>query len=400
MRSPTGLFSIRFFGLRRDDHSNLHRKICFSVRGSIPWGVWFIIQLVLMYRWRWFHAASETNKAVARFGRTVERIEGLSIKSQTQIVLGLSRKYCIPPLHIYRYKVYRAPAKALNFVYPPEANSLHDFYNVCSDGSGQKVLQDKLEFSRQGKRSRLPIVPITQVYFKHQKPQLPSISNGGAFVKSRNGWRGIGAFSIMHQNGEAHGVMLNNKTPIASEDEILDALQAILERDDAIIQPLLRSHSMFAKIPNAEQPSTLRVITIKRGDTFHIYSAFIRSPLILKLNQTDNVNMDLVAPIETETGRILKNENSAFQLHSQLSELEDQVYKALGETPTVPFWSEIAAQSFSAHKRFSDLWAIGWDWFITETEPFLLEGNVYWDVEQPQDVSGGLIEYLYSDAVS
>ena len=203
-----------------------------------------------------------------------------------------------------------------------------------------------------------------------------------------------GAFSIQTQDGNFVGRMLETGRRLDSETDINSAITDLLRDDDALVQPLLANHAALSKASAANQAIIIRVITVQSKQRPKVYSAYMRVPAVVKGLSNTSSNIEMLAGVDLVSGRILRNANSLLNLNPHLSLLEANVFEMIGEDTVVPFWDEILETSLAAQREFSGLWGIGWDWIVSQDKPYLLEGNVYWGMQKPQEVSGGMAAAL------
>ncbi|MEL6827815.1 MAG: sugar-transfer associated ATP-grasp domain-containing protein, partial [Pseudomonadota bacterium] len=334
---------------------------------------------------------------IKRFGTHVAANEGIAIEDQREAVLALSRRFCIRPHDVYRFRLYRDADSALDYIFPRESMPLHRMQNSYSDGVDHGAVQDKLEFARRAVAANLPSVPTLRHFAKRENVNLSDVPIGdseGVFIKSRTGFRGMGAFSIQTQDGNFVGRMLETGRRLDSETDINSAITDLLRDDDALVQPLLANHAALSKASAANQAIIIRVITVQSKQRPKVYSAYMRVPAVVKGLSNTSSNIEMLAGVDLVSGRILRNANSLLNLNPHLSLLEANVFEMIGEDTVVPFWDEILETSLAAQREFSGLWGIGWDWIVSQDKPYLLEGNVYWGMQKPQEVSGGMAAAL------
>jgi len=400
MPMPHGLFSLSLYVRHNDQYSKIHREISLSQRGKIPSVLWFLVEYFLALSWRWRFASSETNKAVNRFAATVEAKEGVPALQQQRIVLDLSKRFCIHPLSIYRYRLYRDPQNALKFIFPREVKPLHRLRNGDARHPDRLAIQDKLQFASRSGGALLPVVEVVQHLRRHECIGSSDIRFGGSdgvFIKSRSGFRGIGAFSLLRDGDNRLGHSLGDGRVLNCDSEIDAAISKILVSDDAIVQPLLTNHELFAKVTPPNQSTILRVVTVFNEAHPYIYSAYLRIPIKSASGVQGAAvgnGIEVLAGVELQSGCITRNVDSSISLNPEWARIEEGVIAGLGDSPTIPFWNEIVKNSIAAQHEYSGLWAIGWDWFITDEKAYLLEGNVHWGTNKPQEISGGLFEEL------
>ena len=401
---PYGLLSSGILMWRKDGRNNFHRKVLFSQRGRLPWMIWLLSQWFLAVRWRWFFAAQATDNALSRYGAVIAAQEGLSIEDQRRSILKLSKRYCIHPQSIYRFRLYRDPKTALNFVFPREVKPLHRLRNTKCGEDDKSVMQDKFKFSQRCTSAGLPSVPTMQSLKKGKSIASAEIRFGGhsgVFLKSRSGFRGLGAFSIEKRQDQLIGHMHHDGRTIRTDEEIQTALDDLLRNDDVLVQPCLSNDQLLSSVAPPNQTVVLRVVTIGSSIQPLIYSAYLRIPLFVESSAYHpEYSYEVLAGVNVMSGEICKNVDSSLSLNPYAGAYEERVLKELGKAPVVKFWNEIAHYSIEAQKEFSGLWAVGWDWFVTEKRPYLLEGNVDWEAQKPQEISGGLVEWLANRAPS
>lgn len=392
-RLPHGLFAPIFFLDRRDPRHHIHLEANLRMRGPWPLPVWVLVQIWLAARWRWVFASRETEKALTFYGPVVEAAEGLPRAEQERIVLGLARRFCIPPGNVYEYRLYREPDAALDYIFDTESMGMDLVGNGSAPGPDHADLQDKVAFTARISRIGLPCAPILAQLERGAPADLAalvSLDAQGVFLKSRSGFRGMGAFALWATDDGLEGLMHDGRA-LRSSGEAAAALDALLATDSVLVQPLLRDHPILASAASSGNAISLRVVTCRRPEGAEILAALLRISMRLRGPSDRIVLVDVVPGVDLKTGRIWRNPNSILALHPQTRLVEDQAFRALPEDPVVPFWPDIAAHSRRAQAEFSGLWAVGWDWLVTDKGPVLLEGNVHWDKKKPQQVAGGLV---------
>jgi len=404
MQMPYGLFSIRFFLAYNEAYNRLHREINFSQRQPYPAIIWAAIQLSLALNWRWRFARRETERAIDQFGQVVYSQEGISLSEHRKIVLRLSRKYCIHPYNIYRYRLYRRSHSPLEYIFPREFIPLHRMRNATTTREDFEAMQDKLELVKRTKALNLPTVPILQVLEKQQGHRSLDVDFAGldsVFLKNRSGYKGTGAFALHQAEGSLIGRLLDGGALLQSRTEIDFALSRLLQNDDVLVQPFLKNHSMFAEVAAENEAVVMRIVTMRRNGEIGFYSAFLRIPVSMRSDKTTDKpskSLEVLAGVDADSGQIFRNADSSLRLQPHLGALEDRVFASIQENTIVPFWDEIKDYSRVGHDEFSSLWAIGWDWVVTDMKAYLLEGNIHWDALKPQEVSGGVLRKILETA--
>jgi hypothetical protein len=202
------------------------------------------------------------------------------------------------------------------------------------------------------------------------------------FCKPNRGSAGRDAF-IIEGRGEDVAIFAA-KNGVKSKLSSLDCLKKAMTRDDFLIQPFLENHPDFAGLCAGEDVVTLRVITqihARRGMEY--YGAMVEIP-----NLSDgSFKGHIILPIEPVSGRI---KPFPRRLPPEVQARHDAVYDKIGQR-AVPFWDSILASAILAHRGFTDIYAIAWDYVVTPVGPVLLEGNTGWGATTPQTIHGGLL---------
>ena len=404
-RPPFGLLSISLFLDSSDRRRRLHLEASMSNPGRWPKPIWFMVQVILAVRWKWFLARPQTDHAIGLCGDMIERSENIPRTELRRKTLDLAKRFCIPPVDILQFRIYRRPESALDYIFSNEVHGMHRIKNTARSAERDTArLQDKALFAQSAAEAGLPSVPTLMTIPENESADISALvklETRGIFVKRRRGFRGIGAFGLREQAGSFSGKMLDG-TQISSENEARAAIHMLLSKDDVLVQPFLASHRKLQCAVSSETSVVLRVITRRSQYQHYIIASFLRFPQQLTFGSKDlqkTILDDVVARVDQSSGRIHRNENSFLSLHSIGVMWEDRVFQALGKAPIVPFWNEIVHQSRLAQQEFNGLWAIGWDWIVTDDGPVLLEGNVFWDASHAQEVEGGLLNSALEKSV-
>lgn len=388
---PHGLVGWRIWFGWGDPRIRAHRRATMAMRHPWPRAAWVVIQILLARRWRRKYAAAVTNATVARFGPEVERSEGIALEDQRRIVLDLARRYCIPPINVYDYRIYRRPETALDYVFGSENLGAHRAINRSSGGPSHELLQDKVAFQEFAVKRDWPMPPLVATIPQGTSANLRDLARheaGGVFVKGRKGWDSQGAFSLTPGEPLPSGQMMQTTGRLASWSDAQAALDALLQNDDALVQKLLQPHDLFQKATVAGDPPVVRVVTRRSGlraGADAILCGYLKIPLLPVAGERTRVVMRI-----EEDGRLTSLGDPSPRVMGPALRLAAAAVIPLGEGARVPFWSAIRDVSLEAQGTLPDLWSVGWDWFVSKDGPVLLEGNVYWDFEAPQWVRGGL----------
>jgi len=381
-----------------------HRAALMARRQKWPMPLWIVLQSWLALRWRLFFARPETDLMVARFALFIERTEGVSPALQRARILELSRRYCIHPIDAYRFRLYRDPDRVLDYVYDVETAGMHLLMNGPKRLPDHDRLMDKVAFAERALRIGLPVVPTLALLERGDDEDLRVLadicaaSKGGVFVKARASSRAEGAF-LVQQVGEEDKIEGRSfdGTPIRGTDELRAALRAICRTDSALVQPFLTTHSSLTNAKTSRDAVVLRVISRRgsgKGGKSDLPFALLRFPMTVQSRLGKPSRFEVVARVQTENGAITRGICSSLELLPHTRELEDSVFCQLSAEATVPFWQEIQRHSLAAQEAYRQLSTIAWDWVVTDEGPKLLEGNVIWGMRLPQEMEGGLLDFV------
>lgn len=255
------------------------------------------------------------------------------------------------------------------------------------------ALRDKLAFTAQCQRKKLPVAPIL---FRHDQvadveidAMIPNVRTAGQleaqlrtapdtlFAKLIDGAHGAGAFRATRIDAGLWRFGSEQGKPA----DFLAYLERSLGPDERgwLFQPLVRPHSQLAGIMAPGALGTLRILSyLDEADEVHLALPTLRIPA--GRSQTDNFSLgssgNLVAAVDMDTGRL---QPAAFSRTPHWPEIRrTDVHPDSGARITgfaLPYWSETCELVKHAQTLIGNPPTIGWDIAITESGPLIIEAN-------------------------
>lgn len=388
-RLPHGLISWSYL-YSQNPSVKSHRAIWWSNKGAWPRPLWIILQLWLWLLWVGFRAWWSSCLVLRKQGPEVRAKEGLSLFKQARIVLKLALGWCIPPAAVYRYRLYRHPQAALQFVFDHEIQAFHH-HNSQSLGLSSRslrLLQDKTEQTSFLAGHGIPFAQILATVPRHSEQGLERwlLPGNALFLKTRSGSQAEGAFSASFTPEGMRGQMLNGVL-LNSEQDVKTAWQRLLLLDDVLVQAQLRNHPQLDSMAIGGDVITLRFISRQSNDGLQCWGAILEIPVEYRIKVKQPLY--ILVPIDIQTGIAHVHRDIISLPHVQ--QHTDAIEARLSQIGVIPHWQEIQQHSFAAHQLFTDVYSIAWDWVITPEGPLLLEGNFGWGIAPFQMFGGGLL---------
>jgi hypothetical protein len=394
---PHGVISWHYLLPNPPPKVRIHRQLWLLNRPScIPLSLFFIIEFILWLRWITFAGWRRSWRMVQYRGKAICEQEGISKATQLKQVLSISLSYCISPAEIYAFGLYRIDFREVvwDYVFTHELPGFHIWRNGSSDANSKSIalLQDKYESIIRLAACGVPMSPVLGLIFRNTmfdpadylkqcprlfcKPRRGSHSHDAYVIEARGEGKDAGVFSVVN------GI---NAKPATLED-----LQKALARDDLLIQPFLCNHPRLADLCNTADVITLRLITENipvRG--LQCSYATIEIP-----HAPARGYFHIILPIDLSSG--LVRPFPALHLPEEAQADYDALLQRMGEF-IIPSWKDIYKSAITAHESFPDIYAIAWDYVITPTGPYMLEGNTGWGTNIQQRLYGGLLKNSHSE---
>lgn len=398
-RLPHGLMSWRYLWPGNAARIRLHRRFWWHSGVRWPRPIWLLVETWLWLRWVAWLAIPTCWRTIRRLGPAVARAEGISLARQGWRVTRLALAWCIHPRDGYRFHLYRAPDQALHYVYDTETSAHHAWRSapLGPQSDSLRLIQDKAALAEDLATLGIPVVPtLARVPKGTRHTTLADLmgDHPRVFCKLNSGNRGRGAFTAWRTEQGLAGRLLRGQ-PLRDSPAVESAWQALLKVDDALVQPCLENHPLLANLAHLQEAVTLRYISqwpessVSTGPSAPTcLSATLEIPAG---ESPQGHRYYCILPVCPDTGALLPFPDPLGQdaaVDAALRRIEDQALAL----PPVPNWAELARLSAAAHRRFTDIRALAWDWVLTPQGPVLLEGNTGWRMSMPQQLNGGFLQ--------
>lgn len=399
-RLPHGLIGPAYLWPSADERVHLHRTLWWKHGDRWPRPLWLAAEFWLWLRWVCWHAVPACRRSLRRMASVVEQEEGISRRIQRLRILKLALFWCIPPWESYRYRLYRAPNAALDYIYDAETFAYHVWRSepLGLQADSIKRLQDKLHLADELAEDGVPVVTTLAMAREYREaPWFEALvkKHERVFCKTNSGNRGAGAFSAWSTPEGIVGQTFGGAAlPEATAVEA--AWRELLAKDGALIQPYLANHPDLAPLAYNRETITVRFISQWRIDPGEDAAACYCLSAELEVPAGRTANGDTfyaILPIHPETGAFLPPEPRLIA-EQAVRDAVLNVQAAAQALGRLPDWSHLAELSCRAHDGFPDIRAIAWDWVPAPSGPVLLEGNFGWGTAAVQARLGGLISSL------
>jgi hypothetical protein len=399
-RLPHGLVSPAYLWPTADERVHLHRALWWKQGDRWPRPLWLTAECWLWLRWVFCHAVPACRRSLGRMASVVEREEGISRRIQGLRILKLALFWCIPPRESYRYRLYREPDAALDYVYDAETFAYHVWRSepLGLQANSIKRLQNKLRLADELAGVGIPVVTTLAMAREYREaPWFEALvkKHGRVFCKTNNGNRGLGAFFAWSTpDGIAGQTFSGASLPDAAAVEA--AWRSLLVQDNALIQPYLENHPDLAPLAYNRETITVRFISQWYTDPGEDAAACrcLCATLEVPAGRTSNGDtFYAILPLHPVTGAFLPPEPRLIA-EQAVRDAVLNVQAAAQALDRLPDWSHLAELSYRAHAGFPDIRAIAWDWVPAPSGPVLLEGNFGWGTAAVQARLGGLISSL------
>lgn len=396
-RLPHGVVSPAYLWPAADERVHLHRTLWWKSGDRWPRPLWLTVECWLWLRWVFGHAVPACRRSLRQMAFVVEREEGISRRIQGLRILKLALFWCIPPWESYRYRLYRSPDAALDYVYDAETLAYHVWRSepLGLQADSLRRLQDKLRLADEVAGVGVPVVATLAVVREYREAswfEAQVKKHERVFCKTNSGNQGRGAFLAWSAlDGIAGQTFGGASLPDAAAVEA--AWRRLLGQDSALIQPYLANHPDLASLAYNQETITVRFISQWDTDPGEGAAACRCLCATLEVPAGRTANGDTfyaILPLHPETGAFLPPEPRLIA-EQTIRDAVFGVQAAAQALRRLPDWSRLAELSYRAHAGFPDIRAIAWDWVPAPSGPVLLEGNFGWGTAAVQARLGGLI---------
>ena len=387
---PHGVINWRYLLPDPPPHVRIHRQLWLSGRPSrLPVFLFFFGEIILWLRWVTFAGWLRSWRTVRRLGTPICERDGIGKAVQFKRVLCLSLGYCVTPTEIYAFGFYRRNYVELwDYIFAQEVHAFHRRRSAELGASRESLalLQDKFCLTNLLKAQGVPMAPILELVSRNTPfdPEACLQKCPRLFCKPRHGSASRDTFVIDGDIADRFHVIAV-KNGMMTRPSTMAQLRKAMSTDDFLIQPFMDNHPVLAALCPTKDAVTLRLITENHAlHGLRCYSATLEMPGV----SDENKHYFIILPIDPPSGRVMRFPDR--RLLPQAQSRHDAFYARLGDC-TIPFWDTIMKSAINAHRNFPDVYAIAWDFVVTPTGPYMLEGNTGWGVATSQIIHGGLL---------
>lgn len=391
---PSGLLSWRYVLPCKDKRLSLHRSFWWSNAKRQLGALGIVLDLMKYVRWLLWSAWWRSYKVVSRFGKEVAITNNISVLKQFWVTLRLSLNWCINPLDVYRFGLYKKPGKSLDYVYDQETQAFHSWQSGRRTNTNQslKLIQDKLLLGYKLTALGIPMPTVLHNIPSQSKKTFDYFLEGvdSVFCKTRSGNQGLGAFAAWRTSVGWSGRSFEGQD-LEGTQAVEIAWKSLLGRDEALIQTLLTNHHQLAVLTDLNEVITIRYISMHKNGCFSCLSSTLEVPIDIEAK--NNRITYGVLPIEPIAGNILPWPTLDF-FSQENKTRQDKLFERVPDQSVIPHWQRLVELSHLAHQQLPDLATIAWDWVITPQGAVLLEGNAGWGTATPQILMGGFLSQI------
>lgn len=387
-RLPHGLLGPALFWPDGDARRRLHRRLWWDAPRRLPRPLWLLGEILLWLRWVCYYAWRQSWRVLHNRGPAVSAEEGLSLPLQGRRLLALSLGWGIPPADVYRFRLYRKPAVAPDYIYDLELVAYHRLRSPGpAAAQARQCLQDKPRSATALAALGVPVAQTLDCVARDSPGTLAPLLGEGQywFCKTRSGHAGLGAFTVRRTQEGLRGQGFQGRR-LDSTEAVEQAWRELLALDDALIQPRLDNHPLLQPLSASDDAITLRLIT--HGPDAALPPSYAALEIPAPRSSETSPPGYVILPLDPRSGRLLPLDPLALPEAVRRSQAE--VCARLPPDFQLPCWEELLRFSCLAHGLWPGLWGIAWDWVITAQGPVLLEGNSGFGLATPQLVGGGL----------
>jgi len=182
--------------------------------------------------------------------------------------------------------------------------------------------------------------------------------------------------------------LLNKKFQLNRNEMSVSDFLKFLGNKKFLIQERILQHSDMNML-NPSCINTLRMLTIRIGQTIHYYQVYLR--IGINNNYVDNsYSGNIMIGIDKDTGKLMEyaysNDPDTVQYKMDRHPETNTIFKDF----RIPFYNESVEMVKSLHQLFQQFFMIGWDIGITPDGPIVIEGNNITELYSFQVFYGGL----------
>lgn len=325
--------------------------------------------------------------------------------------IRLCRQKRFSPEEAFRLGLFKPTISSSEFSKYVSRKKLTKVQESLNPPSWAPLTKNKSIFYKYCMALGVPVPDLYAIYFR----ETPGWSFNNSILTTRDDWKRFfdnhlpQEFVIKPVRGaHGRGVNIFRKTEKGFIDtsaklyktgEIYDLMFLSNEHNSFLIQERLKNHPELIRLSDTQYLQTVRMITlIDSKNKHHILQAHLK--LIMGQSVIDSFEYGLTGNIQSKVflgDGVLK---PAVKLN-----LNGSGIKTISAHPKtgvcfdrfhLPMWPQVCQLVKVVAPKFLPIRTIGWDIALTETGPFIVEANIWWDpVNQHGDMKA-VFEQLQS----
>ncbi len=283
------------------------------------------------------------------------------------------------------YRLYLKKRRISDYVAPLEFRRIEKRLNSPEYYS---ILEDKYFFSKvlEGNGFRSPknlyLIDSAGIYNLESRKYIDEGEflqrDLDGFCKIVNGYGG----SMIYRIQVAEGKLLLNK-----EQKTLLDFQKDIGVEKYLVQERIIQHPVMNEL-NPSCVNTIRILTIKKGQTIHIFQDYLR--IGINNNYVDNGMYGNIRIGIGEGGRLMDHAiSNGLDAPSVTMDRHPQTNVSFKDF-TIPYYQESVSMVKGLHELYQQFYMIGWDIGITPDGPIVIEGNNITTLLSYQILYGGM----------
>jgi len=313
---------------------------------------------------------------VSKYGRHVQRIQGLPLWRQVTQQYKAFVEYGLHPKYYYLFEVHSDAQRMGQYLSPDNWCLLLDALLMRQGAGDAEILNDKCKSYHHFRQFDLPTIPILAKFggtaVEDATLDRSWSSDKDLFSKPVDGAFGKGARRWFRQ---PDGRYRTEEDAIVTKSELENDLQRQSQNRTVILQPLVENHPNIQKL-TGETLVSLRIITMRNpGADPQYLIGLISLPLGSEIGSNAGFAV-LRAPINQQTGRLgaAYNQREIADIMRAI-----RVHPVTGrqiEGFTLPCWKRVIGLTEKAHRTLPTIALVGWDVALSPNGPLIIEGNV------------------------
>lgn len=374
LRRPPGVFTYRYFSQSSHTYISQHLKALFYKppnRGILKYILIFILKFILWYSYFGWKRLLQL-KVQKKKWTALKTIHNNPIKELFDL-LYLTFFCAIPPAYYYFFCLYLYKKREwFKFIYDHECPNWQFSLGQEITTKSLKFMSSKKTFEEICSSLNIPCVPTIQYFSKGQLVTENDVfREKDFFFKPENGSQSNSCYRLTYSTVKNSYTLTSEKNHnvLTHRKEIASCIQAEINNQRFIKQPLLINHPDITQLCQTNNLVTIRIITYAIKNTIKAVSAILEAP-----DKESNGVYHLVK-IDTKSGQL---DNSLVYQHLIKPTEDQQNWLKHIAGQKLNMWEDVLKYASLAHKQCTDIVSIGWDIAITPKGVKIIEGNLGW----------------------